>query len=99
MAAHRRATRCAGRCEGARTPLLGSWPDPLDLSRREREIARLTVKGMRRREIADHLVISPRTVDSHLQRIYRKLGVHDRDGLAQALEEETPPPAPLLASG
>lgn len=99
MAAHRRATRCAGRCEGARTPLLGSWPDPLDLSRREREIARLTVRGMRRREIADHLVISPRTVDSHLQRIYRKLGVHDREGLAQALEEESPPPAPLLASG
>jgi DNA-binding NarL/FixJ family response regulator len=99
MAAHRRATRCAGRCEGARTPMLGSWPDPLDLSRREREIARLTVRGMRRREIADHLVISPRTVDSHLQRIYRKLGVHDREGLAQALEEENPPPAPLLASG
>ena len=99
MAAHRRATRCARRCEGARTLLLSSWPDPLDLSRREREIARMTVSGMRRRDIAHQLVISPRTVDSHLQRIYRKLGVHDREGLAQALDEEAPPTDTLLASG
>jgi DNA-binding CsgD family transcriptional regulator/tetratricopeptide (TPR) repeat protein len=98
MAAHRRATRCARRCEGARTPLLSTWPDPLDLSRREREIARLTVAGLRRRDIAHQLVISPRTVDSHLQRIYRKLGVHDRESLAQALSEDTPPDT-LLASG
>jgi len=98
MAAHRRAARCARRCEGARTPLLSTWPDPLDLSRREREIARLTVEGMRRRDIAHQLVISPRTVDSHLQRIYRKLGVHDRESLAQALDEESPPDN-LLASG
>lgn len=98
MASHRRATRCARRCEGARTPLLSTWPDPLDLSRREREIARLTVSGLRRRDIAHELVISPRTVDSHLQRIYRKLGVHDRESLAQALAEE-PPPDSLLASG
>lgn len=98
MAAHRRASRCARRCEGARTPLLSTWPDPLDLSRREREIARLTVSGMRRRDIAHQLVISPRTVDSHLQRIYRKLGVHDRESLAQALDEESPP-GTLLASG
>jgi len=98
MAAHRRATRCARRCEGARTLLLSTWPDPLDLSRREREIARLTVSGLRRRDIAHQLVISPRTVDSHLQRIYRKLGVHDRESLAQALSEDTPPDT-LLASG
>jgi len=99
MAAHRRATRCARRCEGARTPLLTSWPDPLDLSRREREIARLTVDGLRRRDIADKLVISARTVDSHLQRIYRKLGVHDREALAHALDEEAAHSSPIVASG
>jgi DNA-binding NarL/FixJ family response regulator len=99
MAAHRRASRCVRRCEAARTPLLTGWPDPLDLSRREREIARLTVDGLRRRDIADKLVISPRTVDSHLQRIYRKLGVHDREGLAHALDEEAAHSAALFASG
>jgi DNA-binding CsgD family transcriptional regulator/tetratricopeptide (TPR) repeat protein len=88
MAAQRRATQALRRCEGARTPLLAAGTDGLDLSRREREIAELTVAGMRRRDIAEKLVISPRTVDSHLQRIYRKLGVNDRDGLANALSTD-----------
>ena len=93
MAAQRRATQAVRRCEGARTPLLATGPDGLDLSRREREIAELTVAGMRRRDIAEKLVISPRTVDSHLQRIYRKLGVNDRDGLASALRDDAASPA------
>jgi DNA-binding CsgD family transcriptional regulator len=90
MAAQRRATQAANRCEGARTPLLAAATGELDLSRREREIADLTVAGLRRRDIAEKLVISPRTVDSHLQRIYRKLGVNDRDGLATALADRPP---------
>jgi DNA-binding CsgD family transcriptional regulator len=89
MAAQRRAAQLVRNCEGARTPLLATGPDGLDLSRREREIAELTVAGLRRRDIADKLVISPRTVDSHLQRIYRKVGVNDRDGLAAALSNDT----------
>jgi DNA-binding CsgD family transcriptional regulator len=88
MAAQRRATQATNRCEGARTPLLAAASGELDLSRREREIAELTVAGLRRRDIAEKLVISPRTVDSHLQRIYRKLGVNDRDGLATALVDQ-----------
>jgi len=88
MAAQRRATQAVRRCEGARTPLLAAGRDGLDLSRREREIAELTVAGLRRRDIAAKLVISPRTVDSHLQRIYRKVGVNDRDGLAAALNTD-----------
>jgi DNA-binding CsgD family transcriptional regulator len=92
MAAQRRATQAAASCEGARTPLLAAASGDLDLSRREREIAELTVAGLRRSDIAEKLVISPRTVDSHLQRIYRKLGVNDRDGLAAALSEHPPPP-------
>jgi DNA-binding CsgD family transcriptional regulator len=42
---------------------------------------------MVRRQIAARLVISPRTVDSHLQRIYRKLGVSGREDLALLLHE------------
>jgi DNA-binding NarL/FixJ family response regulator len=90
VAARRKAAQAAAGCEGARTPLLGgpaAQPAGVDLSRREQEIAQLTVAGLRRREIAEKLVVSPRTVDSHLQRIYRKLGVRDRQGLAAALEE------------
>ncbi|HEY3140373.1 MAG TPA: LuxR C-terminal-related transcriptional regulator [Acidimicrobiales bacterium] len=86
-AAHRQALACRRQCEGARTPLLAATTRVMDLSRREREIAQLARSGMRRREIAEHLVISPRTVDSHLQRIYRKLGVEDRAGLAVAMSD------------
>jgi DNA-binding CsgD family transcriptional regulator len=91
VAARRQAAQLASACEGARTPLLRPSPatphDAADLSRREQEIARLTVAGLRRREIAAKLVISQRTVDSHLQRIYRKLGVRDRDGLSAAWDD------------
>ncbi|MGH9214122.1 MAG: LuxR C-terminal-related transcriptional regulator [Acidimicrobiales bacterium] len=87
-AAHREALVCRRSCEGARTPLLAVATDMAALSRREREIARLARSGMPRRAIAAHLVISPRTVDSHLQRIYRKLGVADRRGLAAVMPND-----------
>lgn len=84
--ARRRATALAAGLEGARTPLLRGAPAPV-LSQREREVARLAAGGMGRREIAAKLVVSQRTVDSHLQRIYRKLGVSSSRALADALRE------------
>jgi len=89
-AAHRAMVDCRQRCERARTPLLATSTTAVSLSPRERQIARLAASGMPRRDIAAHLVISPRTVDSHLQRIYRKLGVEDRQGLAAALPPRPP---------
>ncbi len=50
------------------------------LSRREREVATLLLAGKTNDEIAASLVISKRTVETHLLHIYRKLGVHDRAG-------------------
>ncbi|HEY8526156.1 MAG TPA: LuxR C-terminal-related transcriptional regulator [Acidimicrobiales bacterium] len=86
-AAARRALILARQCEGARTPLLAALgPAAVDqLSVREREIAELAATGVVRRQIAERLVISPRTVDSHLQRIYAKLGVTNRESLAAVL--------------
>ncbi|MFI0479623.1 LuxR C-terminal-related transcriptional regulator [Actinomadura sp. 9N215] len=52
------------------------------LTKRERQIALLICSGMKRREIADRLRISMRTVDVHLTRIYRKAGVNSRMELA-----------------
>jgi DNA-binding CsgD family transcriptional regulator/tetratricopeptide (TPR) repeat protein len=86
--ARRQARRLVEACEGARTPLLDVCPDPPDLSGREAEIARLVADGMSRRDIAAQLVVSLRTVDSHLQRIYRKVGVRDREGLALVVREQ-----------
>ena len=49
-----------------------------ELTRREREIAELAALGLSSRQIAERLVVSVRTVDNHLQRVYRKLGIARR---------------------
>ncbi|MFJ9411408.1 LuxR C-terminal-related transcriptional regulator [Streptomyces sp. NPDC101393] len=55
------------------------------LTDRERHVARLAADGLSSQEIATRLVLSVRTVDNHLQRIYGKLGVVSRQELARAL--------------
>lgn len=58
------------------------------LSEREREILELMVKGLIKKEIADHLGLSYHTVDNHLRNIYTKLHVHTRTGaVAKAVSE------------
>jgi ATP/maltotriose-dependent transcriptional regulator MalT len=52
--------------------------DGLQLSRRELEIAELVAQGKTNREIAAELFLSTRTVESHLGRIFAKLGVSSR---------------------
>ncbi|MGH9118828.1 MAG: helix-turn-helix transcriptional regulator, partial [Acidimicrobiales bacterium] len=55
------------------------------LTRRELEVAHLAADGMTDREIADTLVISVRTVESHLAASYRKLGITSRRELRESL--------------
>ena len=50
----------------------------LHLTKRELEILRLVAEGHTDREVADILVISPRTVNRHLGNIYVKLDVPGR---------------------
>jgi len=51
---------------------------PAGLSAREWEVLQLLGGGRTNREISDELVVSPRTVEFHLQNIYGKLGVSSR---------------------
>ncbi|WP_208896924.1 helix-turn-helix transcriptional regulator [Streptomyces incarnatus] len=60
------------------------------LTTREREVAEIAATGKRTRDIAAHLRLSPRTVDVHLSRIYRKLGVTSRAELARFITESLP---------
>ncbi|WP_420150447.1 response regulator transcription factor [Spirosoma sp.] len=53
------------------------------LSSREIEILRLIVAGNSTKQIADHLFLSARTVETHRKNIYRKLGVHTNVELIQ----------------
>jgi non-specific serine/threonine protein kinase len=52
------------------------------LTRREREIAELVSLGRSNREIADVLAVTLRTVESHLEHVFRKLTIKSRAELA-----------------
>ena len=61
-------------------------PGPQDvLSAQELQIARLAAEGLSNREIGERLYLSPRTVGSHLYRIFPKLEVTSRAQLAAKL--------------
>ena len=62
-----------------------------ELSETERLIADRVVAGLRNREVAADLHLSPHTVSWNLSKIYRKLGVTSRTELAARLAR-TPPP-------
>lgn len=83
--ARRRVGDLAAAGEGIHTPTLGDLDAHPVLTDREAEIAAMVVAGASRQDIAEHLVVSVRTIDSHLQRVYRKLGVRGREGLVEAL--------------
>jgi DNA-binding NarL/FixJ family response regulator len=54
-------------------------PDALDdLTQREMDVLKLAAKGMSNREIAKELVISVRTVQTHLNNVFNKVGVGSR---------------------
>jgi DNA-binding CsgD family transcriptional regulator len=80
-----RATALLAACEDARPPTLRHQPLVDELTSREREIALMAATGRSSREIAERLVVSIRTVDNHLHRVYRKLGVSGRGGLTRLL--------------
>jgi DNA-binding NarL/FixJ family response regulator len=54
----------------------------LELTPREAQLIDLASQGLSNAEIADRLVISVRTVETHLYRGMRKLGISDRRDLA-----------------
>jgi DNA-binding NarL/FixJ family response regulator len=65
--------------------------EPGGLSSREREVARLVARGLSNREIAGALVLTDRTVESHLTHIFGKLELRSRSQLtAWVLEHISP---------
>ena len=68
------------RCSG------GNGFDGGELTAREQEVLELLTEGLSPPEIAARLVISAKTVGTHLEHIFRKLGVHSRaEAVAVAL--------------
>jgi DNA-binding CsgD family transcriptional regulator len=54
----------------------------MKLTAREQEVVQLVVQGKGNQAIAGALGITPNTVKMYLDKIYRKLGVPNRTGLA-----------------
>ena len=72
-----RAQQLVERCDGATTELLRSRGGD-GLTNREREVAGFAARGLTDLEIAARLSLSRRTVETHLYRIYAKLGISGR---------------------
>ena len=71
-----------------RSPVTPAQAPAGGLTRREHDIARLVATGLTNRQIADRLYLSPRTVESHLARVFAKLGVGTRSAVGPALRPD-----------
>lgn len=76
----------AERAREDRARIGGRAPSNDDLTPTEEQIAELVAAGMTNREVAATLFVTPKTVESALTRVYRKLGVRSRTELARKLD-------------
>jgi DNA-binding CsgD family transcriptional regulator len=86
-AAAARAWALAARCKGVSTPALARLRAP-GLTPREYEIASLACSDLTNKQIAQHLVISERTVENHLRSAYHKLGARNRAELKPLITDQ-----------
>lgn len=86
-----RELRRLGRHVGARHRRAGGGSGLASLSGRELEIAELVALGRTNREIAGELFLSEKTIESHLRKVFSKLGVSGRVAVAEAVGRERSP--------
>jgi DNA-binding CsgD family transcriptional regulator len=72
--------------------------DGAELTAAERRVADLVATGLTNAQVATRLFMAPRTVEAHLTRIYRKLGVHTRTEMSGHLGPSRPDPPKHVGS-
>jgi DNA-binding CsgD family transcriptional regulator len=77
--AHQELVLAGGRPRRARAT------GPQSLTSAQLQVARLAAEGRSNRQIAEHLFVTIKTVETHLAAVYRKLGIATRDELADML--------------
>jgi DNA-binding CsgD family transcriptional regulator len=65
----------------------GRRPPDEELTETERRVAELAAQSRTNKEIAAELFMGVSTVEAHLSRVYRKLGIRSRTSLARSLDE------------
>jgi DNA-binding CsgD family transcriptional regulator len=90
-AAEQKAAQLLARCEGADTPPVRTITARVRLTPGELDTALQAAAGRSNRQIAAGMNLSVRTVESHLQHAYEKLGVSGRHELADALRDHPSP--------
>jgi DNA-binding CsgD family transcriptional regulator len=83
-----KAARLLARCEGAVTPPVQSITARIWLTPGELDTAVQAAAGRSNKQIASEMQLSVRTVESHLQRVYDKLGISGRRELGDALRDQ-----------
>lgn len=81
------ADRARAELNAAGVPVKRALGEPVTLSAQERRIADLAAGGKTSRQIAAELSLAPRTVEAHLYRVFRKLGITKRIALSNALRQ------------
>jgi DNA-binding NarL/FixJ family response regulator len=87
-----RELRRLGRPTTARRRRAAGGEGLASLSGREREVADLVAAGATNKEIAAELFLSEKTVESHMTRLFGKLGVASRAGVAEIVGRERAEP-------
>lgn len=85
-----RAALLMARCEDAMPPWLAGAAVAVPLTARERQIATLATSDKSDAAIAEHLGISARTVQTHLARVYDKLGITSRHQIGEHFTQARP---------
>ena len=81
------ASRWLERAERELRPLGGRPTSRDSLTSAEQRVAVLAAGGLTNREVAARLFISPKTVESRLARVYRKLEIHSRAELGSRIAD------------
>jgi DNA-binding CsgD family transcriptional regulator len=82
----RRELRASGESSRRRDPTARD-----ELTAQELQIAQLAARGLTNREIGERLYLSPRTISTHLYRVFPKMGITARSQLGDALAPTTAP--------
>lgn len=80
----------AERAEAELSRLGGKRTGPGQLTPTETLVADLAISGLSNQEISERAFLTVKAVEANLTRVYRKLGIRSRGGLARALETTEP---------